>query len=57
MYDDYEVKKSFKKGLISGIVPVLIIAVLVNILVYRNMTSKRIEVARVRLQKLVKSKN
>lgn len=46
MYDDYEVKKSFKKGLISGIVPVLIIAVLVNILVYRNMTSKRIEVAK-----------
>lgn len=46
MYDDYEVKKSFRKGLISGIVPVLIIAVLVNILVYRNMTSKRIEVSK-----------
>ena len=56
MYDDYEVKKSFKKGLISGIVPVLIIAVLVNILVYRNMTSKRIEVAKSTATKISKIK-
>lgn len=54
MYDDYEVKKSFKKGLISGIVPVLIIAVLVNILVYRNMTSKRIEVSKDTVTKINK---
>lgn len=54
MYDDYEVKKSFRKGLISGIVPVLIIAVLVNILVYRNMTSKRIEVSKDTVTKINK---